>query len=150
MLKKYRLPWVLLPLLLLPGPVPAQEMPHGKWWNMQRAIQYLSLNDEEKQKLDDAFVRSRRKLIDLRSQLERERFEVENLLDAEPLDEGALMEQLRRLEAARSALSAERFSFLIEVRKILGAERFQRLKSFYQRTRDQRRRPPMASPGRGD
>lgn len=108
------------------------------------------MSDQEKQRLDDAFLKSRRELITLKSHLEKERFELENLLDAEPLNEGALMEQFKRLEAARSALSAERLSFLIQVKKLLGPERFQRLKSFYHRTWDKRMRPPKDSPAKGE
>lgn len=64
----------------------------------------LNLSEEEKSKLDKIFVESRRKLIDLKSSVEREQFELENLLESEVLDEAAVMEQFKRLEKARGNL----------------------------------------------
>ena len=52
-------------------------------------------------------------------------------MEAEPLDEKAVNRQFARLEKARSQLASERSRFLVEVRKILGHNRFQRLKQIY-------------------
>jgi Spy/CpxP family protein refolding chaperone len=119
-------------LLVLPALCLAQDMPHGKWWRYPRVAKQLDLSDEEKTALDEKFVESRRKLIGLKSNLEREQFELDNLLDSQKLDESAVREQFKRLEAARSDLSEERFSFLIEVRHILGFERFHKIKTLYE------------------
>jgi Spy/CpxP family protein refolding chaperone len=115
-------------------------MPHGKWWRSPRAVKQLDLTEEEKGKLDDKFVESRRRLIDLKSNVERERFEVDNLLDSEVLNEDAVREQFKKLEAARGALSAERFNFLLEVRQILGFERFQKVKALSELRRHKKAR----------
>lgn len=76
----------------------------GKWWHNPRVSEQLNLSEEEKSKLDKIFVESRRKLIDLKSSVEREQFELENLLESEVLDEAAVMEQFKRLEKARGNL----------------------------------------------
>ena len=120
---------LLLVLVVLPAFGLAQEMPYGKWWRIPRVAKQLDLTDEEKAKLDEKFVESRRKLIDLKSNVEREQFELDNLLDGESLDEGTVMDQFKKLEQARTDLSAERFSFLIEVRRVLGFERFHKIKT---------------------
>lgn len=96
---------------------------------------WLPIPEKEKGKLDEIFVESRRKLIDLKSSVEREQFELENLLEGEVLDEAAVMEQFKRLEKARGNLSTERFNFILGVRKTIGLERFQRLKMFHQKLR---------------
>ena len=126
--------WVFAPLVSI-----AQEIPPGKWWLIPRLSNQLELSNEEKRELDDLFVNSRRKLIDLKGALERERFELENLLEKETLNEMAVMEQFEKLEKARSDLAGERFRFLLQARKILGFERYQRLKSLFREFREKRR-----------
>ncbi len=77
--------------------------------------------------MDSMFVQNRLRLIDLKSGVEKEQFELQNLLDAAHLDEKAAEDQFSKLQTARSKLNAERFSFLLEVRKLLGRDRFQQL-----------------------
>ena len=71
----------LLVLLISPTLAIGQDLPAGKWWRSDRIAKKLSLSEEEKQQLDQAFVESRRKLIELKSSVEREQFELENLLE---------------------------------------------------------------------
>ncbi len=103
------------------------QVPAGKWWHMPGVAKKLELTDEHVKQLDSVFVQNRMKLIDLKSVLEKERFELQNFLDKDRLDEKAVLDQFARVQAARSKLDAERFYFLVEVRKILGLERFQHL-----------------------
>jgi Spy/CpxP family protein refolding chaperone len=125
-----------------------KDMPHGKWWHSPRASKELNLSDEEKSKLDKQFVESRRKMIDLKGSVEREQFELENLLESESLDKAAVMEQFKRLEKARTDLAAERFNFVMYVRETLGFERFQRIKMFHGKLRREKRHRAMEHPGR--
>jgi Spy/CpxP family protein refolding chaperone len=141
------LSWTLLLLLSSPAIAIGQDLPFGKWWRDPRVCQQLDLNETEKSKLDQEFVDSRRRLIELKSSVEREQFELENLLESEALDEAAVMEQFKKLEKARASLSSERFNFLIQVRKILGLDRFQRIKMFYGKSRHQKMRRNMEGPG---
>ena len=117
----------------------AQGPPSGRWWRRPRIAKALNLSESEKQKLDDLFVRSRRKLIRLKNKVEEERFELENFLEQEPLDKEAVMAQFHNLDKARSQLAEERFRFLLGVREIVGYERFQRLKDMYRRFHRRRR-----------
>jgi hypothetical protein len=108
-----------------------QEIPHGKWWYSRHASEKLNLSDEDKSKLDDKFFESRLKLVDLKSAVEKERLQLDKLIESETLKEQTVMEQFKKLEAARSNLSAERFGFVMEVRKILGFERFLQLNTTF-------------------
>jgi Spy/CpxP family protein refolding chaperone len=47
------------------------------------------------------------------------------------LDESAINRQLKKLEKARSNLNEARSRFVLQVRKILGPDRFQRLQQIY-------------------
>jgi Spy/CpxP family protein refolding chaperone len=127
--------WILLPADSMGAP-----MSPGKWWRMPRVAEQLNINGKEKEQLDDLFIQSRRKMIDLKSTVEKERLELGILMDKEALDEDAVKAQFRDLERARANLAAERFRFLMEVRKILGAERFQGLKMLFREFREKRPR----------
>ncbi len=121
-------------LLLAPAFIPAvaaQSEPSGKWWYDPGIKAELDLKNKEIKQLDRLFKDSRRRLIDLKSKVEKAQFEYQNLMEAEPLDEKAVNRQFAKLEKARSQLASERSHFLVEVRKILGHSRFQRLKQIY-------------------
>jgi hypothetical protein len=89
------------------------------------------MSDEEKSKLDDKFFESRLKLVDLKSAVEKERLQLDKLMESETLNEKTVTEQFKKLESARANLSAERFRFVLEVRKILGFERFLQLNTTF-------------------
>lgn len=126
---------ILLTIVYSPCIALSQNTPSGKWWRNPNVSKQLNLTEEEKAKLDKQFVKSRRKLIELKSKVEREQFELENLLENKSMDEDAVKGQFKKLEKARGNLADERFNFLIHTRKILGNERFRDVKRMYQNKR---------------
>ena len=140
MLNKVLSGMLLLILVTLPSIAMTQDLPSGKWWHSPRMSKELNLSEPERSRLDEAFRDSGRKFIELKSSVEIEQFELENLLEKEALNEAAVMEQFKKLEKARSSLASERLRFLIQVRKILGLERFQRMKRFYGKLHHQKMR----------
>ena len=131
---------LLFSMTALPNVVMCQDATAGKWWHDPSMSKQLNLTDEEKNKLDEQFVESRRRLIDLKSNVERERFELNNLLDSKEMDEDAAKNQFKKLEKARSDLANERFKSLMESRKILGNDRFQDVKRMYRSKRHKKNR----------
>jgi len=131
MLRKKLLFVLLLLVVFLPSTILAQEMMHGKWWNNSAVEAELKLTDSERKILDEKYTESRRKLIDLKSEVEKERFELDIILDKQGTIKSQIVEQYDRLENARTKLSKERFGLLIEVREIIGVERFQELKAIH-------------------
>lgn len=105
------------------------KMPHGKWWRMPEVAKKLELTSEEQQKFDDLFVQSRRRMIDLKSNVQKEKLEMEMILDQQNFDESACMDRFKKFQDARTNLTNERFRFLVEVRKLLGLDRYRRLKT---------------------
>ncbi len=146
MLNKTLSVMLLLVFVASPGIAMGPDMPHGKWWHNPQASKELNLSDEEKGKLDKSFVESRRKMIDLKGSVEREQLELENLLESETLDKAAVMEQFKRLEKARTGLATERFNFVMQVRETLGFERFQRIKMFHCKLRQEKSHGAMERP----
>ena len=114
-------------VLLSPSVLFGQDMVDGKWWQSKRIAEELKITDDEKGRLNDTYTASRRELITLKSNVERERFELDNLLDQRNAKKKDTVDQFNRLEAARANLSAERFNLLLEVRDIVGIERYQQL-----------------------
>ncbi len=135
MLKKVLLAALLISMTCLPGVVAAQDVPSGKWWYNKKVVQNLNLTPEEIHKLDGLYEGSHRKLIDLTSAVKREQFELDTLLGKEPVNDAEVRKQFNRLEKARTDLADERLGFVIRVREIIGADRFQQLKTSYKKWR---------------
>jgi Spy/CpxP family protein refolding chaperone len=124
--------------LFSPAVVLGQDMMGGKWWQSKRITEELKITDNEKSQLNETYTAGRRELITLKSNVERERFELDNLLDQKDAKKKDIVDQFNRLEAARSNLSAERFNLLLGVRDIVGIERYQQLKILHRMKRDKR------------
>jgi hypothetical protein len=62
------------------------------------------------------FIQTRRKMIDLRSAVARERLELNILMDKETMDEDAVKGQFKKLGRAGARLAAERFRFILTVK----------------------------------
>lgn len=139
MLKRIFTAILLFSMTALPNVVMCQDAPMGKWWHNPHMSKQLNLTDEEKNKLDEQYVESRRRMIDLKRNVERERFELETLIESEKLDEDTTKKQFKKLDKARTDLAGERFKFLMESRKILGNERFKAVKHMYKKNKRNKR-----------
>jgi len=124
--------FILLAIFVI-SPVIAsgQEVPAGKWWYNPKIQKNLNLSKNEVKSLDKLFASSKRKLIKHKSAVEREQFELDQLLSGKDVNDAAVKKQFQNLEKARQNLANERFQFVIGVRNILGPDRFQQLKSNY-------------------
>lgn len=111
-----------------------------RWWQNPEIIQQLNLTQDEIKQLDDAYLASRRQMIEQRSRVEAERYELEELLGQPGFSEADIRAQHRKLEAARSQLAEERFDFLLKTRNIIGHERFQQLTEIQRKWREERRK----------
>ena len=104
-------------------------VPRGKWWKMPQMAERLNLSEKEKQELDSMFLEHQRRMIDLRSAKQKERLELEHLLDSNPLDSAACMGRFMKVQEAHQGIAVERFGFLLRMRELLGLDRFQELKT---------------------
>lgn len=127
MIKTMRTIVISMTILLMAVTAMAQSPPSGKWWRNPRVVNALNLTGDEIQRLEQAYEMSRRRMIDLKNKVEREQFELSNMLEKRNMDEAAVRAQNRRLEQARSELADAKFAFVIDVRRIIGAQRFQQL-----------------------
>jgi Spy/CpxP family protein refolding chaperone len=135
MLKKVWVGILLIFMISLPGMAAGQDVPSGKWWYNQKVVQNLNLTQKEIRQLDQLYVDSHRKLIKLKNAVEREQFELDALLGKKTVDNAKVRKQFKRLESARTDLANERLEFVMRVREIIGADRFQQLKTSYKKWR---------------
>lgn len=135
MLKRILIGIMLVFMISLPDFAGGQDIPSGKWWYNQKVVQNLNLTQSEIHKLDELYVDSHRRLIELKNTVEREQFELDTLLGEKTVDDAKVRQQFKRLESARTDLADERLRFIIRVREIIGADRFQQLKTSYKKWR---------------
>ncbi len=127
MLQKKSFIIAVLIAVFVPALASAEEDFIGRWWRMPATASKISLTETEKLKLDQLYQINRKNLIDMKAAVDKERFILEDIMSKEPLNEAKVKEQFQKLEKKRSVLSGERFRYVLEVRKVLGAVRFQKL-----------------------
>ncbi|MGC9195412.1 MAG: hypothetical protein ACP5IL_08165 [Syntrophobacteraceae bacterium] len=110
----------------------AKEVPPGRWWRLPYFAVPLQINELEKERLDSLFDYNRNKLAELKTRVEEERGELVAAIDQQHLDETSAMARMKKLEDSRSLLAATQFSYSLEVRKLLGYQRFEHLKTLFQ------------------
>lgn len=117
------------------------DLPRGKWWRMPEVASELKISSDEQAKLDDLYYKHQNQMIDHKSALKKEQITLEWFIEKEILDESACKDQFQNVLEARNKLSTERYNFLMEVRKLLGYERFLQLKpKFYELRKDRARK----------
>ena len=123
--------------------------PAGKWWRLPRVAEELQLNESEKIRLDDLQLEFRRKRIQLKSRREQTRLLIDSYFDRPVLDEAAIKSQFAKLSQAQAEISLAQSNFLLGIRKLLGLERFARLRRLFnefRRNEQSRDRPPGRRP----
>jgi len=126
--------WALWVILTIAAPTAgAEEVPPGSWWHDPVIAKNLNLNPGEIRQLDQLFLENRRNLIDLKSRVEKEQLELNRYMGSGQKSDQKAKDQFQKLESARSALSEERFRYVIRVRDILGPQRFQQLQANYRK-----------------
>ena len=141
MMKKTGILFIGVMLLLYPVVAKAWgNGPPGRWWQVPSMADKVGLSQSEKDALDSLYVQNRRALLDLKSNVEKEQFELDNILGQQNFNERAALNQFQKLEQQREKLSMERFRYLLQVRKILGQERYQRLMAMAREYHEKRER----------
>ena len=115
-------------------------IPTGKWWKRSDVAEKIGITEEEKGKLDNMYYKYRYQVIDLQSQVKKERLELEQLIDSKDFNDKACLDHFTKLQKAHNTVAAERFRFLVQVRKLLDLDRFQQLKEQVRKFRMERKR----------
>ncbi len=110
-----------------------------RWWINPQYTDALKLTDGEIQQLNQAYETYSLNVIELKGHVETERMKLQFMMEEEDLDEPAMEAQYNRLEKARATLSQKRFVFYIQVRKIIGPQRFSQLMEIFKARRSKRK-----------
>jgi len=132
MLKRKIFPVILIVLAALTANAMGGERHKENWWRDPEISKQLNLSENERQRLDELLVESGRKMIELKSIVEKERFELRALLENKSSNDDAIKGQFKKLQNGRAALENERLQFLIQTRAILGIERFRELRVYFE------------------
>jgi Spy/CpxP family protein refolding chaperone len=145
-------------LLLVGGAMslPAQDL-DGKWWKNSRLAEEIGLTSEQTNQIEKVFVRSRPTLIDLRADLEKKQFFLQQAMEDRSAPRGELENKMEGVENARAELQKARQRMLLDIRQVLKPEQWQKLVQKRQEMRarflEQRRemksqdaRPPARRP----
>lgn len=123
---------MLVAALLLAAPSWSEAfggVPKGRWWNNPEIQQQAGLSEEQVDKVKAVYRAHRTRMADLRAEMSKRQIELEELLEAKTVDKAALNKKMDEVVAARAKLDRERMATLAEVRTILTADQYAKLRS---------------------
>lgn len=110
----------------------AQILPTGlgaRWWKDPQRVEKLGLTAEQQKKMDDVFLLSRLKLIDLTASLDKEEAILEPLVSADPPDAEKIRAQINRVADARAELEKANANMLLGLRLLLTPDQWKKLQA---------------------
>jgi len=113
--------------LLLAVPVSAQGF---KWWQSDVYKRELGLTAEQSRRVEDVFQAAVPELRVQKKALDQAEQEFERLV--EKGDDGAVMEQVGRVETARAELNKSRTMMLLRMRRALTADQWAKFTALHQ------------------
>lgn len=108
---------------------------HGRWWDNPRLASEVGLSDAQKKQMDGIFMKYRPQLEGLRSTLHNDEKAMHPLLDANQVDQGAVLQQVDIIADARANLEKANARMLLEIRNIFSPEQWQKLRMVAQKHR---------------
>ena len=101
----------------------------GRWWNDPKVCEQVGLSPEQVEQMKTLYAGHRKQMADLRADLEKRQVELEQILDQPSVDKAALGKKIDDVVAARAKLDRERMMALAEVRGVLSADQYTKLRS---------------------
>jgi Spy/CpxP family protein refolding chaperone len=114
-------------LLILAAPAIAQGF---KWWQSDLYKRELGLTAEQSRRLEDIFQAAAPNLRVQKKALDQAETEFERLV--EKGDDGAVMEQVGRVEIARAELNKSRTMMLLRMRRALTTDQWAKFTALHQ------------------
>ena len=129
---------LLCAAFLLPSASRATDLPEGKWWKHPRVAAEINLTPDQVREMDDIFERARPKLVDGKAELEKRQGELQDAIDANA-DRREIATRIEALEAARTELQKTRILMVLDMRRTLKPEQWDRLVQMRREMRRERR-----------
>lgn len=110
----------------------------GKWWQSEEYKRELKLTAEQSKKLEEVFQASVPTLKSLKKSLDQAESEFERLLERG--DDGSVMDQVERVEAARAELNKQHTLMMLRMKRVLTTEQWARFNAMHQTAERERTR----------
>lgn len=111
------------------APMPALRGPRGRWWGNPELVQKLGITPDQVKKMDDILQQHRLHLIDLHATLDKQELILEPLVSADQPDETRILAQIDKVAQARADLEKANARMLLDIRRVLTQEQWQKLKT---------------------
>jgi Spy/CpxP family protein refolding chaperone len=115
-------------------PVAAQ----GKWWQSEEYRRELRLSAEQSKRLEDIFQAAVPTLKSLKKTLDQAESEFERLLERG--DDGSVMDQVERVEAARAELNKSHTLMMLKMKRVLTGDQWAKFTAMHQAAERERTR----------
>ena len=110
----------------------------GKWWQSEEYKRELRLTSEQSKKLEEIFQAAVPTLKSLKKSLDSAESEFERLLERG--DDGSVMDQVERVEAARAELNKSHTLMMLRMKRVLTAEQWTKFNAMHQTAERERPR----------
>jgi Spy/CpxP family protein refolding chaperone len=127
-------------LLLIAFPAAGQG---SKWWQSEQYRRELGLTTEQSKRLEDVFQAAVPTLKAHKKALDQAETEFERLVERG--DDGSVMDQVERVEAARAELNKAHTMMMLRMRRLLTTDQWAKFTALHQAAERERNR----SSGRG-
>ncbi len=101
----------------------------GPWWKNSEIANQIHLTDQQKKDIDQSFYQYRLQLIDATAATEKLDMQLDQLMNADDLQEGQINQTLDKLVQARGQLTKIYAGMLISIRKVLQPEQWKSLQN---------------------
>jgi Spy/CpxP family protein refolding chaperone len=132
LLRKFVVSFAVLVAVALPA------AGQGKWWQSEEYIRELRLTPEQSKKLEEVFQASVPTLKSLKKALDQAESEFERLLERG--DDGSVMDQVERVEAARAELNKSHTMMMLRMKRVLTTEQWTKFNAMHQTAERERTR----------
>jgi Spy/CpxP family protein refolding chaperone len=117
----------------------------SKWWQSEQYRRELGLTAEQSRRLEEIFQAAVPTLKSLMKALDQAESEFERLVERG--DDGSVMDQVERVEAARAELKKSHTMMMLRMRKVLTTDQWAKFTAMHQAA--EREREKNRSNGRG-
>jgi Spy/CpxP family protein refolding chaperone len=103
----------------------------GAWWKNSKLAEKLNLTDSQIKQLEDTFYQHRLKLVDIGANMEKADMKLQQMLDADTVDESAVNAQVDQVLAARGQMEREFTTMNLNFRRILSPDQWKQLRAMH-------------------
>jgi TonB family protein len=99
----------------------------GKWWKNSEIVKKLQLSEKQVNQIEESFLNHRKWLVPLVGELKSRENQLNTLMQAERLDDEAILAQADLVASTRARLEKENASMMLSIRKALTGKQWKRL-----------------------